>query len=33
MVYPKVEIPDRWEADFDITAKYVQESKTVVRKE
>ena len=34
IVYPKeVEIPDRWEADFDMSLKMFKESKTVVRKE
>ena len=34
IVYPKeVEIPDRWEADFDMSLNMFKESKTVVRKE
>ena len=34
LVYPKeVEIPDRWEADFDMSLNMFKESKTVVRKE
>ena len=34
IVYPKeVEIPERWEADFDMSLNMFKESKTVVRKE
>ena len=34
IVYPKeVEIPERWEADFDMSLKMFKESKTLVRKE
>ena len=34
IVYPKeVEVPDRWEADFDMSLNMFKESKTVVRKE
>ena len=34
IVYPKeVEIPDRWEADFDMSLNMFKESKTIVRKE
>ena len=34
IVYPReVEIPDRWEADFDMSLNMFKESKTLVRKE
>ena len=34
IVYPsEVEIPDRWEADFDMSLNMFKESKTLVRKE
>ena len=34
IVYPKeVEIPERWEADFDMSLNMFKESKTLVRKE
>ena len=34
IVYPsEVEIPDRWEADFEMSLNMFKESKTLVRKE
>jgi dCMP deaminase len=34
IIYPKeVEIPERWEADFDMSLNMFKESKTVVRRE